>query len=296
MADRIVLIGAGRTSGPIVRRLARSAPLTVIDTSSSALAIVGARGALETPLPGDSSAPPVTPIRTRLADGTSRLVLEDERGAAREMAALIVATGEDRSTLEICRQGAELNYRPIVAIVSDADVAKRCEELGAHGLVKSQLLGQVVEQALQTAGFTVGPAIGFVRGEIIEFRVLPTSPAVGVPLAELRAEGWRVAAIYRGPQLVLPTGKTRLEAEDRVLLVGEPHLLPHAAETLRLGRPTFPLLHGPNVVAFLPPGRGGSAMANGPDARRSLGSFGPQRYAGPDHHRAVGPFRRGRKR
>ncbi|HEX8792718.1 MAG TPA: TrkA C-terminal domain-containing protein [Polyangiaceae bacterium] len=240
MFDRIVLVGAGKTSGGIVERLARMAPLTIIDTSAAALEAVPTRD---------------MPIVKRTADGTSRLVLSDLRGDPKSSVGLVVAPGDDRAALESCRLGAELAFEPVIAIVNDHDVARDCESHGARALVRAELVGQLVEQALLQGGVGISSAIGFGRGEILEFQVLPSSRAIGIPLSKLPAVGWRVAAIYRGKELVLPTGTTAIAAGDRVMVIGDPKQLPHVAELLRVGIPTFPLLHGPNVVAYMPEGR-----------------------------------------
>jgi Trk K+ transport system NAD-binding subunit len=250
MLDRIVLIGAGKTSGSLVERLAHIAPLTVLDTSAAALDVVSTRE-----LQGTAG---MHPIIKRTGDGTSRLVLGDVRGDPQSSVGLVVAAGDDRVAVEASLLGAELGYKPIIAVVNEREAAQRCEKLGARPLVRAELMGQLVEQSLLQGGLGVTSAVGFGRGEILEFGVLPSSPAIGVPLSELRAEGWRVAAIYRGSELVLPTGGTTIAADDRVLVVGDPAQLPHVAERLRVGLPTFPLLHGPNVVVYLPAGRDGA--------------------------------------
>lgn len=247
MFDRIVLVGAGKTSGNVVERLARMAPLTIIDTSPAALDAVSTRD-LQAVESGH-------PIVKRVADGTSRLVLSDLRGDPRSSVALVVAPGDDRAALESCRLGTELEFKPVVAIVNDSDIARGCESHGARALVRADLVGQLVEQSLMQGGVGVSSAIGFGRGDLLEFQVLPSSRAIGIPLAKLPAMGWRVAAIYRGKELVLPTGATRIAEGDRVLVIGDPKQLPHVAELLRVGIPTFPLLHGPSVVAYMPGGR-----------------------------------------
>ncbi|MBX3201513.1 MAG: NAD-binding protein [Labilithrix sp.] len=247
MVDRIVVVGAGRTSGSILGRLTRHAPVTVVDVSPSAIDAIHEHGSTT-----DDARPLLV---RRVADGTSRLVLEDLRGDPKSRVALIAATGDDRAALEITRLGRELAYAPIVAIVNDAEIARQCEALEARALVRAQLVARLVEQSLHQGGTAMTSSLGFGLGELLEFRVLPSSPAIGVPLANLRADGWRVAAIYRGTELVLPTGTTTIAAEDRVLIIGDPRQLPHVAESLRVGLPSFPLLHGPNVVVYLPAGR-----------------------------------------
>lgn len=247
MFDRIVLIGAGRTSGSVVDRLARIAPLTILDLSPNAIDLVSTRT-----LESDDG---IFPIVKRLGDGTSRLVLEDVRGDPKSHVALVIAPGDDRAALETTRLGGELGFAPIVTIVNDRNVATECEKHQARAFVRAEIVGRLVEQTLQQGGLGVTSAGGFGRGDVVEFTVLPSSPAIGVPLAKLRADSWRIAAIYRGSELVLPTGLTTIAVDDRVLVVGDPRHLPHVAESLRVGLPTFPLLHGPHIVVYLPDGR-----------------------------------------
>lgn len=255
-----MIVGAGRTAELLVQRLSALAPVTVVDTSNRALEeLAGPADPMATPLPA-----PVAPLEARpsarhpttkiIADGTSRLVLEDLRGAHESSTALVAATGEDRINIEVCRLGAELEFRPIVAIAINPAETPRYEAVGARPIVRATLLGDVVERALRYDGIAVASTIGLGKGDVLEVRVLPTSPYIGQPLSTLDPDRWRVAAIYRKGELVIPTGKTTIEADDRVLLVGDPEILPMVAEDLRVGVPDFPLRWGPNVVVFLPDG------------------------------------------
>ena len=98
----------------------------------------------------------------------------------------------------------------------------------------------------------IASSVGQGRGEIIEFVVLPSSPAIGVPLSQQQASGWRIAAIYRGGDLVIPTGETAIQAEDRIPLIGDPTILTQVAEQIRVGVPQFPLRHGKSIVLYRP--------------------------------------------
>jgi Trk K+ transport system NAD-binding subunit len=247
MLDRIVIVGAGRTAPSLVERLTQIAPVLVMDVAPEAI------DELRAAMAPDDAAP--FPAELRLGDGTSRFVLEEARDDPRHRVALVVATGDDRKNLEVCKLARELGYRPIVGIVVDRERASEYEALGAIAVVRATILGQVVDRALRYDGLTVATTVGQGKGEIIEFVVLPGSPAIGVPLTKLHADGWRLAAIYREGELVIPTGKTRILADDRIIIVGDPAMLPSVAEQLRIGRPTFPLRHGRNVVTYLPGGR-----------------------------------------
>lgn len=252
MFDKIVIAGAGKTVESILDRLVHLAPVLLLDTSQAAL------DELRT-VAGDSlsaSPPhPAHPVTRRQGDATSRFVLEAAREDPRMSVVLLAATGNDRWNIEICRLARELHYRPIVGIVIEPHTSAEYEAHGARAIVRAQILGNVVEQALRYDGLVIASTVGQGRGEIIEFVVLPSSPAIGVPLSQIQAEGWRIAAIYRDGELVIPTGETVIHAEDRLLVVGNPDILPNVAEQLRIGLPQFPLRHGKRVVVYQPMGR-----------------------------------------
>lgn len=256
MLDRIVIVGAGQTTDSLVPRLSRLAPVTVLDPVPAALDRIREESAEGSPEEEEEGARhTIHTVTKRVADGASRFVLEEARGESKQSVSLVAATGDDRKNIEICRLARELGYRPLVGIVIDPTTVPNYEAHGVQPIVRADILGQVVEHALRHDGLTIATMVGQGKGEIVEFVVLPGSPAIGVPLAELQASDWRVAAIYRREDLVLPTGKTTILADDRILVVGDPATLRGVAEQLRMGMPVFPLHHGKNVVVYLPAGR-----------------------------------------
>ena len=255
MLDRIVIVGAGKTAESMIARLRRLAPTLVLDSSSEALDAIGTPGEEPSPIEAEDPSAPVFELTKRLADGTSRFVLEEARGDAREAVGIVAATPDDRKNIEICRLAGELAYKPVIGIGLDPKAAPGYAAVGARAVLRATILGQVVERALRYDGLVIATTVGLGRGEIVEIAVLPGSPAIGIPLSELQAEAWRVAAIYRGGELVLPTGKTVIAAEDRVVIVGDPSILSGVAAQLRMGTPMFPMPHGRSVIAYMPSGR-----------------------------------------
>lgn len=252
MLDRIVIAGAGRTMESILDRLVHLAPVLVLDTSQAALdeLRIGEESA-----ESSSDNRPLHAFVKQLGDATSRFVLEESRQDPNHAVAIVAATGNDRRNIEVCRLARELGFQPVVGLVIDPATAAEYESHGARAIIRAHILGHVVEQALRYDGLVMASSVGLGRGEIIEFCVLPSSPAIGIPLSQLQAEGWRIAAIYRGAELVIPTGDTVIAADDRVLVIGNPELLPGVAEQLRMGVPQFPLRNGNRVVVYLPSGR-----------------------------------------
>lgn len=90
--------------------------------------------------------------------------------------------------------------------------------------------------------------VGLGLGEILEVTVLPNSPVTGKSMVDLSPQAWLVAAIYRKGTLVVPHGQTRVEEGDRVLLVGEPAILPAIADFFRAGDSEFPLQFGNKIA------------------------------------------------
>ncbi len=250
MLDRIVIAGAGRTIETILERLVHLAPVIVLDTQQAALDELRVSETAGTDAEG-----PVHGVTKRLADATSRFVLEETRSEQHLSVGIVAATGDDRRNIEICRLAKEMGFQPVVGIVLNPEQSHEYEAHGARAIIRAHILGNVVEQALRYDGLVMATSVGQGRGEIIEFTVLPSSPAIGIPLSRLHAEGWRLAAIYRGSDLVIPTGDTVIAAEDRVLVIGNPEILSGVAEQIRIGVPQFPLGFGNQIVTFLPGGR-----------------------------------------
>ena len=56
--------------------------------------------------------------------------------------------------------------------------------------------------------------------EALEFKVKETSPAIGIPLKDLKTKpGVLVATIIRGNRIIIPGGNDSIEAGDSVIIV-----------------------------------------------------------------------------
>ncbi|HOX43250.1 MAG TPA: TrkA C-terminal domain-containing protein [Myxococcota bacterium] len=255
----IVIIGAGEIGLELARRLAARSAVVVVDKRPEALA------GLEL-LPDTDPAPiarlPAKGLVGLVGDGSSRLVLKRLREAERRLP-LLAASPDDEVNLEIGRLGRELGFDPILLVQNRAG-SKALFDGGSWVTVpRTALLVDHLERTLKASGAVVPVGIGLGRGELLEIRLQRTSPILHRPLRELDPHRWRVAAIFRQDQLIVPTGESTLEPDDRVLLVGDPEVLPAVSEYLRLGTPEFPRPYGPNVVSLEP---GGSDQELGREA------------------------------
>lgn len=250
MAMRVVIVGAGATGSELAERLAHRHEVILVDVAGHALERFGE---LAKPEPEDEEEEeeeaPGCGVRVVRADGTSRLQLgklfDPDRACA-----LVAAGGSDEVNLEAVRFARELGYDPILALQHDHGLSERYRETRATLLHRPKILADYVERSLEHKGAVVPVGIGLGRGELVEIRLLGTSPILDRPLRDLAPDRWRIAAIFRGDELIVPTGDVRLKTDDRVLLVGDPVILATMAEHLRLGTPQFPQPFGPHVVSL----------------------------------------------
>lgn len=246
MARRVIIIGAGASGRVLAERLAERHPVLLVDRRAEAF------GPDDDPLEPAAAAARLTGrdgLGCVLADASSRLVLEalfDPDLAC----ALVAATDSDAVNLEAGRLGRGLGFDPVIAAVRDPARMPEFIEQHLTAVDAARLVADQLERSLEHSGALLPTGIGLGRGELLEIRLLPTSPILDRRLATLAPQRWRVAAVFRGDELIVPTGETRLQADDRVLLVGDPRELAGVAAHLRLGTPRFPQQFGSQVVTL----------------------------------------------
>lgn len=224
---RVVLVGAGRLGVAIAARLPPSWTLVAVDLNAAVEAPLRAVRADATLVVGD---------------GTSRLVLARARLDPKTV--LIAATGDDATNREVARVALEsFGVEERVVVVAE----RGADEPGAPDPVVTvdAVAGRVVNRV--SVGGARAIEVGLGIGELLQVTVLEGSPAAGRTLRELGARTWLVGAVYRGDHLIVPHGDTRIEAGDRVLLVGDPSVLEDVAPFFRGGAPVFPSQYGARI-------------------------------------------------
>ena len=230
---RVLIVGAGATGRELVRRLSKLWLVSIIDDDPERLA------GLDGPDHADR-------VRTTRGDGTSRLVLDAAGIASVEY--VIAAAGDDAVNFEVCRLAREdYGKANVFAETGDPGTRERYREAGVECVVPAFVAAAELENRL-FRGVGTSLSTAATRGEVVEVPVLPSSPMIERPLSSIRSRRWRVAAIYRGDTLVMPTGAARIRQDDRVVLIGEKEILPSIAEFFRIGEPEFPLNFGSNVL------------------------------------------------
>ncbi len=235
LEPRVLVVGAGTTGRELLRRLVATWRISIVDPDKNKLGLIR------------EDVDPERVLKT-VGDGTSRLILE--RAGIEHVDYVIAVTSSDDVNLEVCRLAREhFEKSNLFAAVAKFSQRERYREAGIDFVTPSYAAAVSLEnRVLHGVGTSLSTGEG--RGEVVEVRVLPSSPMIGRALSSVRSRRWNVGAIYRDEKLVVPSGPTRIEQDDRVILIGEPEILPSIAEYFRIGEPEFPLEFGSNILVL----------------------------------------------
>jgi Trk K+ transport system NAD-binding subunit len=230
---RILIVGCGQSGRTLARSLSESWDIAILDTDAQKLE----RLKQEAPDRG---------FRLFAKDGTSLLNL---REAGLERAEWLVAiSDDDEVNFESCRLARSAESAPtVIGVARRPDRRAAFEEIGAEAVVRPEAVAALIRNRIEWAR-KVASGVGLGLGEILEIPILRSSPAVDVRVRDLKARRWVVAAIYRKDRYVVPHGYVEIRQGDRLLLTGEPEILPAIADYLRAGVARFPLQYGSRIV------------------------------------------------
>ena len=209
---RIFIIGAGQVGATIVQALHDEHELTVFDLDEERLAAISQRYDVATVEGNGASRRVLSAAGINQAD---LLIACTSRDESNIVAAMISKACSQRTTtvvrttnpeyLEVWREGQ-----------LDVDFIVSSEVETAYAI--SRTIG--VPAARQTDVFAEGQV------QLVEFDVTTSADPslLGTPLrtAPIPFES-RVAAIIRGDSVVIPRGDERIEAGDRIVVIGSPH-------------------------------------------------------------------------
>jgi len=135
---------------------------------------------------------------------------------------VIATTGDDEDNLIICQVAKRrFDVERVIARVNNPKNEQLFKRLGIDATVsQTNVLLHLIEQRLIPDGLIHLLTLKHQEVGIVEVRVGPESPVVGRTLAEIRLPPDCVfSAINRGDNVIIPTGRTRLEAGDDVIAV-----------------------------------------------------------------------------
>ncbi|QIB69976.1 Trk system potassium transporter TrkA [Aminipila butyrica] len=152
-------------------------------------------------------------------DATDINLLEEEN--LDDMDAVVTATGFDEENLLLALMAKQHNIEDVIAKVSRESYVSLIEKMG-------------IDMALNPLDITAASILRFIQGskrvlssqliqgqaEVMEIIAVKPMPLVGVPLKNLKLpEGVIVAAIHRGIQVIIPDGETKIQEDDKVIIL-----------------------------------------------------------------------------
>jgi hypothetical protein len=93
--------------------------------------------------------------------------------------------------------------------------------------------------------------VGIGEGEIMEVLVPFGSSFVYRHIGVIEQKNWRIVAIYRNRQLVMPSRRRMIQPNDLLLLVGEPEVLKSVYKAIKRELGQFPEPFGSNIYLYI---------------------------------------------
>ena len=205
---RIIVLGAGHVGRAIVDALYEDHDVTVIDTDPERLQALADR----------------YDVRVVEGNGTTKRVIAE--AGIMECALFIASTSREEANLVSAMLVKRLSRAMVVVRTTSVEYldAWREREIDVDFMVSSELetanaIGGLIgiPAARQTDVFADGQV------QIVEFDVPANATVIGQPLstASLPKDS-KVVSIIRGEKMRHPSGQERIEANDRIVVIGSP--------------------------------------------------------------------------
>ncbi len=158
----------------------------------------------------------------------------------------------------------------ITAQITDENLAENLKKKGIIVVYAPHIMVNFIINQMPI-GQNIATYVGKGEGEIIQIQLTKSSPLVGLPLSQLPPSKWIVGAIYRpklkislisqisyigrlqvakDDKLIIPRGNVIPKVGDKLLLIGDSHILKSTVQYLKAGTPVFPKRHGDTVISL----------------------------------------------
>jgi hypothetical protein len=97
----------------------------------------------------------------------------------------------------------------------------------------------------------VAQNVGLGIGEIMEIDVPFGSPYVYRHISSIKQKNWRISAIYRANDLILPKPSTMIYPNDILLVIGDPNILRSVNISIKQEFGSFPSPYGKNIYVLI---------------------------------------------
>ncbi len=161
----------------------------------------------------------------------------------------VILVMENPSDLENTIKNIRL-YKPNIRIIAlDLWNAKNLDD-GIEWVNMQQIIGLNLIQFLPNIP-VLAQNIGLGNGEIMEVLVPFGSSFVYRHIGAIEQNNWKIAAIYRNRQLIIPTDQKMIQPNDALVLVGEPNVLKSVYRAIKRELGQFPAPFGSKLYLYI---------------------------------------------
>ncbi len=152
-------------------------------------------------------------------DGTDIAMLEEEN--LNEMDAFVTATGYDEENLLLALTAKQHGIADVISKVSHESYTGLIEKMGIDMVLNPlDITASNILRYIQGSKRVISSVLIQGQAEIMEIIATPQMKLINIPLTELDLpEGVLIAAIHRGPNVIIPNGTTRILPNDRVIIL-----------------------------------------------------------------------------
>ncbi len=153
------------------------------------------------------------------SDGTDISLLEEEN--MNEMDAFVTATGYDEENLLLALTAKQHGIADVISKVSHESYKGLIERMGVDVVLNPlDITASNILRFIQGSKKIISSLLIQGQAEIMEIIAHSHMTMIGVPLAELELpDGVLIAAIHRGKDVIIPTGTTKIELHDKVIIL-----------------------------------------------------------------------------
>jgi len=189
-------------------------------------------------------------IKAEFIVGDASSILTWKKLNIHEIKYIITTITDADVDLEVCRIAREVFKLdvPIIVLLHQLGREKEFKPYNVNIVKPVEITKNIVLNIIEK-NYAKAINIGLGKGEIIEVTILAKSHLVDRKLKYLKPSKWRIAAIYRGEKLIIPSGDTQIKVGDKVILIGDPKVLENLVNILLKGIPQFPLQFGTAIVS-----------------------------------------------
>jgi len=165
-------------------------------------------------------------------DGSDQTLLEEEN--IQDMDVVVTLTNDEETNILVALLAARMGAKKSIAKLDKFSYFPMMKAIGIEQVVSPRLSAiNTILQHIRKGKVLSAMSIKGEQAEVLEAVALETSDIVGTPLKKVSfPKGAMVAGIIRGERIIIPSGESIVEPEDRIILFARREAIPQVEKIL----------------------------------------------------------------